>query len=185
MTYFQLFGISIPALWIAFLAAAFLLSLKLDGWFSNAIVIYVIIWKLSYILFYWESILGLLYFNGGIKGHWLGLFVATIYIILLAPKKYPSIKRQAFSAALLYIYAFEAIFNLLQSNFLFALIQAGIGALILSLSNKLNKQWILLFFMIELLTLSLQHTLTLTKLLTFSVFIFISILFTIKERTNG
>lgn len=86
MTYFQLFGISIPALWIAFLAAAFLLSLKLDGWFSNAIVIYVIIWKLSYILFYWESILGLLYFNGGIKGHWLGLFVATIYIILLAPK---------------------------------------------------------------------------------------------------
>ncbi|WP_042470212.1 hypothetical protein [Bacillus ndiopicus] len=185
MTYFQLFGISIPALWIAVLGTAFLISLKIDDWFGNALFIYVLVWKFSYVLFYWESILGLLYFNGGIKGHWLGLVSSAIYIILLAPKKYPSIKVQAGIVLLLYMYTFETIFNLLQRDFLFTIIQGGIACLILSLRKKLKLQWVILFFMIELLTLSLQHTLTLTKFFTFSMFIFISILFTIKERTNG
>ncbi|MEC1180776.1 hypothetical protein P9B03_20185 [Metasolibacillus meyeri] len=182
MTYLQLFGVSIPTLWIAILATAFLLSIKLDDWFSNALFIYIIVWKFSYI-FRWESIWGLLYFNGGIKGHWLGLISAGIYMILFAAKKYPSIKEQVSLSVLLYMYTFEAIFNVLQLDFLFAAIQVAIGCLILSLRKKLTWQWILLFFTIELLTLSLQHTLTLTKLFTFSTLLFI--LFIIKERKNG
>lgn len=182
MTYLQLFGISIPVIWIAVLVTALLLSIRLDDWFSNAIFIYILIWKLSYI-FQWESIWGLLYFNGGKIGHWLGLISAVLYIALFAQKKYPSLKAQASITALLFIYIFEVISNLLHIDFLFAAIQGAICCLILLLHKRLNWQWILLFFAMELLTLSLQHTLTLTKLFTFSMLIFITLI--IKEKKNG
>ena len=86
MGYLTLGTWTIPYAWIAFLLAYFYVDIrnrKAESQWPNAfehlLWVYLISWKASYILFYWNSFLSapmsILYFDGGWKGHLLALVV--------------------------------------------------------------------------------------------------------------
>ena len=92
MGYLTLGSWTIPYAWIAFLFAYFYVDIrnrKAESQWPNAfehlLWVYLISWKASYILFYWNSFLtapmSILYFDGGWKGHLLALAVTLVVFI--------------------------------------------------------------------------------------------------------
>ena len=92
MGYLTLGTWTIPYAWIAFLIAYLYVDLryrKADSQWPNAfehlLWMYLISWKASYILFYWDPFLSspmsILYFDGGWKGHLVALAV-TLFIFI-------------------------------------------------------------------------------------------------------
>ena len=92
MGYLTLGSWTIPYAWIAFLLAYFYVDIrnrKAESQWPNAfehlLWVYLISWKASYILFYWNSFLpapmSILYFDGAWKGHLLALAVTLVVFI--------------------------------------------------------------------------------------------------------
>ena len=92
MGYLTLGTWTIPYAWIAFLLAYFYIDIRTrkaeSQWpnaFEHLLWVYLISWKASYILFYWNSFLpapmSILYFDGGWKGHLLALAVTLVVFI--------------------------------------------------------------------------------------------------------
>lgn len=83
-------SIHIPYTWVAFLAAIFVLEIvtkKRATWQIDSFLFqYILIWKLSYVLFYLKAFiqapLSILYFDGGWKGHLLALCIVLITLIM-------------------------------------------------------------------------------------------------------
>lgn len=190
MAYFQLFKLTIPSIWPAVILAFFVATLlyklatseKITDWFGNAFFTYIVVWKFSYILFYLPNFLklplGALYFNGGIKGHWVALLIIVLYVTFLAHKKYPQVTQQITPVLLLYVISFEFLFDLFNQNLTFAIIQIALLIsiyILLMVYKQIHVQTTILLFAIELMILSLQHTLSLTKLLTYSAFIVLAL----------
>lgn len=199
MAYFQIFNLTIPSIWLAVVMASFAATIlykfatteKVTEWFGNALFIYILVWKFSYILFHFSNFLNMplsaIYFNGGIKGHWLAVFVMALYVMLLAQKKYSQVAWQIPSVLILYIVNLEIFYDLLNKDLTFAIIQSGLLIIIfilLTIYKQLHMQTILLLFAIELMILSLQHTLSLTKLLTYSSLIAIAFIARRREKIN-
>ena len=91
MTYITLGQFSIPIAWIAFFIAILYSDFRnknkddhTDKIISRLFWFYVLIWKLSYILFSWESFvqapMSILYFDGGLKGNILA-FMAKVFLM--------------------------------------------------------------------------------------------------------
>ncbi|WP_281890257.1 redoxin domain-containing protein [Paenibacillus sp. YYML68] len=57
----------------------------------NAILIWLLVWKLSVILFAWSSVVerpaDVLYFNGGERGLWLAIVTAVVYIVITLERR--------------------------------------------------------------------------------------------------
>ena len=92
MGYLTLGNWTIPYAWIAFLIAYLYVDLrhrKVDLQWPNAfehlLWLYLISWKASYILFYWNPVLSapmsIFYFDGGWKGHLVALAV-TLFVFI-------------------------------------------------------------------------------------------------------
>lgn len=92
MTYITLGQFSIPIAWIAFFIAILYSDFRnknkddhTDKIISRLFWFYVLIWKLSYILFSWESFvqapMSILYFDGGLKGNILAFMVMIIVLV--------------------------------------------------------------------------------------------------------
>lgn len=92
MGYLTLGTWTIPYAWIAFLLAYFYIDIrnrKAESQWPNAfehlLWVYLICWKASYIVFYWEPFLSspmsLMYFDGGWKGHLVALAV-TLFVFI-------------------------------------------------------------------------------------------------------
>ncbi|MEO4053743.1 hypothetical protein [Solibacillus sp. CAU 1738] len=197
MTYFQLFNLTVPVIWPAVIIASFVATLlykfataeKVADWFWDTFFSYIFTWKFSYILFHFNNVLHMplsaIYFNGGLKGHWLAVFIIALYITLFVQKKYPQTTIQIGPVLMLYIASFEALFQLFNREFFYALTQSGFLIAIFILIRKykqLHTKTLVLLIAIELMILSLQHTLSLTKLLTYSVFTVVVLIATRKEE---
>lgn len=128
MTYFNIGSLTIPAVWIAVaLALAIadvlnrvILGSKVGDWYWNGFFIYFLTWKLSYIFFNLKMFLNLpfliVYYNGCTKGHILAIAILTLYLALIAVKKYPAIYRDAARIYLFYFISYEIIRNALNRN---------------------------------------------------------------------
>ena len=92
MGYLTLGTWTIPYAWIAFLLAYLYVDVRNrkaeSQWpsaFENLLWVYLISWKASYIVFYWEPFLSapisILYFDGGWKGHLIALAV-TLFVFV-------------------------------------------------------------------------------------------------------
>lgn len=141
MTYVPIFHLTVPAVWIAVLLGAaaaslimrFVLRNKTGEWYGNAITLYILVWKFSYILFNFDYFidmpLSILYFNGGLNGHLLGLALVIGYLVL-AQKKHADLARQAPFAWLLFFLSYQTILQSLENNG----VEAALHALLLVVS---------------------------------------------------
>ena len=137
MTYVPIFHLTVPAVWIAVLLGAaaaslimrFVLRNKTGEWYGNAITLYILVWKFSYILFNFDYFidmpLSILYFNGGLYGHLLGLALVIGYLVL-AQKKHADLARQAPFAWLLFFLSYQTILQSLENNGMEAVLHASL-----------------------------------------------------------
>ncbi|WP_298824752.1 hypothetical protein [uncultured Planococcus sp.] len=141
MSYVPIFHLTVPAVWVAVLLGAlaaslmmrFVLGDKSGEWYGNAITLYILVWKFSYILFNFDYFLdmplSILYFNGGLNGHLLGLAFVTGYLVL-AQKKHDDLARQAPVAWLLFFLSYQTILQSLENNW----VEAALHGLLLVVS---------------------------------------------------
>lgn len=98
MSYFQIGNISVKTEWGAFILALLLFMLvekflfkKPASLFQDALFNYIVVWKLSYILFEWslfiKNPMSALYFSGGVWGHILALIVASMILFYRTKKQ--------------------------------------------------------------------------------------------------
>ncbi|MFK2825483.1 hypothetical protein QYG89_07250 [Bacillus sp. B190/17] len=125
MNWFTIGSLTIPAVQLAVLAAfiiaAGVLWFKKDKLFlhfyENAVLIFIVIWKLSIVLFSFSLVkqapLSLLYFNGGWKGIWLGIFFVYGYTLWKCPLER---RTQAAWIWMLIVVSFEIILPLLTGQ---------------------------------------------------------------------
>lgn len=126
MSYVPIFHLTVPAVWVSVLVAAAAASLllrvmaleKAGDWYWNAVALYIITWKLSYIPFNFEHFLAmplsLLYFNGGLYGHLLAVFLTALY--LRFAKIRSDAARQAPYAWLLFFLSYQTALQSFEGN---------------------------------------------------------------------
>ncbi|MBT2571324.1 hypothetical protein [Planococcus sp. ISL-110] len=173
MSYVPIFHLTVPAVWLAVLLAAAAASLimrwvigdKIGEWYWNAVPLYILVWKFSYILFSFEHFLdmplSLLYFNGGLYGHLLAVALVSIYLAL-AQKKQAELARQAPVAWLLFFLAYQLILQSVENNWMEAALHAALLAASILAIRLLAKRTdvptgllLVLLFTLELLILSI------------------------------
>ncbi|MCH4827298.1 hypothetical protein [Planococcus halocryophilus] len=132
MSYVPIFHLTIPAIWVSVLIAAaltnfllrFALKEKPGDWLWNAVSLYILIWKLSYILFNFENFLemplSILYFNGGLYGHLLGIVLVIVYLTVTLIKQ-PKLANQPVFAWLLFFVSYQAVLQIFENNVLEAI----------------------------------------------------------------
>lgn len=195
-------NITIPALWVAVLAALFITSTiyrlfsgeKVGDWYWNGFFLYLLIWKLSYALFHFDMVmdlpLSILYFNGGIKGHMIGLILFIMYLFIIR-KKQPSLNKKSIHTMLLFFLTYEVIINLLNNNwleFIGHLIVCITYSTILFYLLKKNKNitglLVALLILLELLFLSIFSTIFSMEAFTL-IIIGLTVLFVSKGEQGG
>lgn len=186
MTYFQFGNLSVPAIWIATIAALFIASVlnrlisgkKTSDWFWNGFFLYFLIWKLSYIVLHLDMFLdmplSIVYFNGGKTGHIMGLAGLSIYLVMRAPKKFPSIYQEASRLFLLFFMCYQAGMNLLEGNHIEALghliILGGFLVFLHSLRKKgnvISNQMFIFIMLLVVLMMSFFQSILAWEPLTF------------------
>lgn len=201
MTYFHIGNISIPAVWLSSLLALIVSALlarlaggkKTGEWHWNAFFLYTAVWKLSYIPFNLEMFvnmpLSLVYFNGGLRGHFLGLTALSLYLMVFAIKKYGPIHQEMVHHLFLFYVSFESILNFIENKIPEASLHALLWAAFL-LVQKRNKQltryMYILMILLELLMLSIFNDFGSPEIITFVwVGIVAGILSVIPNKSYG
>lgn len=149
MTYITLGQFSIPITWIAFFIAIFYSDFRsknkdenTDKIISRLFWFYVIIWKLSYIIFSWESFvqapMSILYFDGGLKGNILAFMVMMIVLVKHQARIEWEVLWQYWTR---FIAAHQFVTYILMEQWVIAIIWLAL-LLVLELKQK-QKQWIL------------------------------------------
>lgn len=157
MKWFSLGPVTVPATWAAIVAAfiitsAFLFVRKkkaLGDWYGNVIFTFILTWKLSVIIFHFKLTINnpsnILYFNGGMKGYWLGIAAAILYTIY-SKKKLISSYGEIILSWILTVTVYELVLGILnQATIWLTLSQFFINLVFLSLaiSKKENHRWML------------------------------------------
>lgn len=198
MNYFQVGNLTVPATWIAVLAALILANIlnrllghkKVSDWYGNSFFLYFVIWKLSYILFNIEMFINvpcsIIYFNGGVNGQLLALIFLSFYLLFIAPNKYPSIHIESPRIFLLFYFSYEVILNIIVKDYLGSLILSlPLITLLFILKNRkklVSSQLLILLMLLEILFISLFGTLLSIETLSF---IWIGIIILIISRKQG
>lgn len=200
MTYFQFGNLTIPGIWISAVIALILSSLlnrfigekKTEEWLINGFILLFLVWKLSYVLFHFsmfiEMPLSIIYFSGGWKGQILALVVVSIYLLVFAGKKYPSIYKESTRIFLFYYLIYEITISFLEKNivetFLHFIVFAGFVVTLFYLKKKettLSRQIVIVIYMLELLIISLFQPIFTMELLTFT-WLAVTMLILTKKR---
>ena len=151
-------GFPIPAYLLAFLVAYLYVdwkSKKLNSTKQIDLLLwtYVGAWKLSYIIFYYDAFIqapfSMLYFDGGLKGHIIGLILVGTLYFLKQPYFHLTI---VFAQWIRFITLYEAVLASSIGDWLFACL----WVLLLILFEWKKWQWLVF---IPLVVLLIQHTL--------------------------
>lgn len=188
MSYLEIGRITIPAIWIIVIGAVFISSFlyrvalkeKVGEWVGNAFFTYILVWKLSYILFNFSLVsqmpLSIVYFNGGIKGHFLGILAVIIYVIVVAKKK-PRLYMEVPYFLLLFFATYEFMNNLANENIIIAIVFLVIIIIQIVLHRK-KAEWIreafTLLFVVQLLLVTINDSISSITALTFIGFYLLS-----------
>ncbi|MBS4200361.1 hypothetical protein KHA93_12035 [Bacillus sp. FJAT-49732] len=154
LTWYTIGTLSFPASWVsilsAFILAGVFLSLRkrkdTANWYGNVVFTFIITWKLSVILFQFKMILAnplsILYFNGGIKGFWLGVATAIVYTYFYVKNNEVRIE-EFVQAWLLFIVINEVVSSYVSHvTIMWQLVHLLIGTLVIILSLLKEKQLI-------------------------------------------
>lgn len=165
--YLQIGQFSISFIWLSVVLALFLLSIscrillhrRLGDWMVNSFLLFVLIWKGSYILFHLPLVLAMpksaLFFDGGTRG----LFLSLLGLILYWVRKVDSATLRILPfLSVLYLFQFEFILNTLQANWLAVLYGGLVLTLILLFYNApsmLALEWMVVFLFFHFIIQSL------------------------------
>lgn len=126
--WYTIFNLSLPATSLAVLGAMsitilFLFILKRRKWidsFLNYFVLFILVWKFSYVLTNWQEVmnypLSIIYFDGGTFGIALAAIILFIYSVLRVKSEKDTIQQQSFYWLSMYS----------SSQFLYALLNDGV-----------------------------------------------------------
>lgn len=172
MSYVPILHLTVPAVWISILLAAAAVSLlmraaighKPGEWYWNALALYILTWKLSYIVFnlqhFLDMPLSILYFNGGLYGHLLAIALLIGYLAV-AQRNHAAVAEQAATAWLLFFLAYQSILHYFEAEFVQAALQTALFAAAIVAIRMLGKRpdvpnglLLAAFFTVELLILS-------------------------------
>lgn len=186
LKWYSIGAVTFPASWAAIAAAfaAVVIYLKIRrekqaaDVYGNAFFIFIVTWKLSFVLFQWKmsikNPLSILYFNGGIKGYWLG--VAAVMLYLWRERKKSRIQGDGLPIEIwVYLVAvYEILFYLLNNgHILLSGIQFTIGIFfLLWIRKKLKdpvwtRQLLILYTCFQGLFYSFQGGILSTPMLTY------------------
>jgi len=191
--YLSLGRFSIPADTIAAFAALFISTLlykfiakeRIGDWYWNSFMLYILVYKLSYILtsfsLFLDNPMSVLYFNGGIWGQILAAICVAAY--LLISYKNQRIPLESFSIYLLFFIIYESVLHSLVQNFFASFMEFLflLWVLFSKYKKSITIQWFLFFLLIETLLLSFFHELQLIRNLSF-LFWGLFVLAIIKRR---
>lgn len=148
MTYLTIGQVNIPITWIALFIAVFYSDFRMRDKASETtklmeylLYLYLIIWKLSYVVFsasdFVQAPLSLLYFDGGIRGHFLA--IGAVVMILYK-------KRQVFvwEESWLYWARLVTIFQLIYYAFQEQWLVVSLWAILLVLIERNKSERVLL-----------------------------------------
>ncbi|GIN19648.1 MAG TPA: hypothetical protein DEO65_16545 [Bacillus bacterium] len=126
MKWYSIGSLSFPASWAAISAALICAyvytrlqrkNMAADI-FSNAFFIFLLTWKLSVILFQFKTVysnpFAVVYFNGGIKGYWLGITIAFLYLFFAEKKLDSQEKDLLMEVWIVIITVYELVYYLLN-----------------------------------------------------------------------
>lgn len=146
MTYLTIGQVNIPVAWLAFLLAIFYsdfhnrkADVTTNKLIEYLVFMYILIWKFSYILFFapdfLKSPLGIIYFDGGMRGHILALLVVAFVLYR---------KRQVLIWVDLWSYwaRLVAMFQIINYSFQEQWLVVGLWLITLVVFNRNKGQWV-------------------------------------------
>ncbi|MEK4228045.1 TlpA family protein disulfide reductase [Solibacillus sp. FSL H8-0538] len=140
MASFSIGSLTIPTIWASVLLAYMVTKLinerilhQKNDWLGDFLFLYIVIWKLSYIVTDWAQFirapLSLLYFDGGILGHVLAVIVVTIQLY-----RKRKVKQSEGTAVFVTWFSFYLVmlfsYLLLQGNVVEGLVLVGLWLLL-------------------------------------------------------
>lgn len=161
---------------------------SLSDWYYNAIILYIVIYKLSYITFQFDLFiktpLSILYFDGGWKGQVLAFIGLAIYLVMITTKRYELLKSEFIPT----YFIFVSIYSLLQQAFLAHYVVAFINIMFLGTfiwiylkSNVAHENQLFIFFLlVQAILLSFSSGLSITHILMLSLGVILFILKKLK-----
>lgn len=200
--YLEIANITIPALWVAVVAALFIASAiyrffsreKVGDWYWNGFFLYFLIWKLSYILFHLDMFidipLSILYFNGGTKGHLLAILLLISYFFFISKRNLALIET-SIHTLLLFFLTYEVVIHLLEKNWVESLAHLLVftfySSMLFFLFKKkrvISKSIIIFIILLELFLFSIFTTLFSIEAFTL-IIIGLTVLLLSKKRQGG
>ncbi len=198
-------SLSFQASWAAITIAFFLTTALLylfkeksfADYYSNAIFIFILTWKLSVILFQFklsiQNPFTILYFNGGIRGYWLGIAASLIYLFIASKgkKQCPANINinGLFQSWLMTVSIYELIMSIFQDHnwwFMVILILINMSFIVMTVLKSKQIQWqyqlVILFTSIQVLIYSIMNNLFSAPIITY---ILIAVLLSIIKRIRG
>lgn len=161
---------------------------SLSDWYYNAIILYIVIYKLSYITFQFDLFiktpLSILYFDGGWKGQVLAFIGLAIYLVMITTKRYELLKSEFIPT----YFIFVSIYSLLQQAFLAHYVVAFINIMFLGTfiwiylkSNVAHENQLFIFLLlVQAILLSFSSGLSITHILMLSLGVILFILKKLK-----
>lgn len=207
MNWYTIGSFTFPASWaaivISFLLTGIILRLlfkkqNIVDLYGNAVFIFIIIWKLSIVIFDFKTTISnpmtIVYFHGGLKGYWLGIMTVCIYLIYICYKKHCFYQEKAIMvfAWMMTVSIYELGIGLLN-GYAFWLVGFQIivnAAMLIWLKQKLQDfQWLvqllILFTMFQVFFYSMRHELLTVPVLTFIVVAAALLCYLFDRRENN
>ncbi|MEG0439026.1 MAG: TlpA disulfide reductase family protein [Solibacillus sp.] len=204
MDYLSIGSINVPYSWLAFLGAVFIsewmTKKNKDAQLDAYLFLYIIIWKLSYIIFYFDAFINapmsILYFDGGMKGHYLAIFITVLQLIR---KRHTLHLDALWQGLILFIASFHVIMGLLLQNWLIVVlavmalvvlfknsrIATFFVSLLLFMQNPLQSVWPAIFIVFLILLVALGRTKQLQQIFAIAVIaLFIGMMLYAPQQKN-
>lgn len=158
------------AAFLAIFIASFLFRItekkSLGDWYWNSFFLYIIVSKVTYILFnfklFIDTPLSIVYFNGGTKGEIIACVSLALYLIYVAVKDKTKIRQEYIPSFFMFLMVYEGLQMLFEQNYVAVFLQFTLLLLFLwlhlknrGLHSKSLSQAFFLFFLLEAILLSL------------------------------
>ncbi|NQD66180.1 hypothetical protein HP456_09655 [Bacillus haikouensis] len=143
--WYNIGAFTFPGSWAAIAAALlttflflFFWNRKAGDWYSNAIFIFILTWKLSVIVVDFATVIKhpitILYFHGGTAGYWMGIAGILVYTFIKSANRY-----HVLTAWVMTVLVYEGMFDLMNGTYIIGTVQLIFnGVLLLLLLNKLG-----------------------------------------------
>ncbi|WP_042346562.1 hypothetical protein [Bacillus massiliigorillae] len=161
---------------------------SIGDWYFNAIIIYIIIYKGSYIIFQYDLFmktpLSIVYFDGGWKGQIFAILGLALYMMRITNKKTHMLSIDIVPAYFLFITIYSMIQQAFASHYIAAFIQILILSAYIWIYMKVKlaheNQMFIFFILVQAILLSFFNGLSTTDILMLCLGVALFVLKTLK-----